>query len=117
MEHNSDFSHDLEVGLAGEKTVADLIAFKKLEVKTDIKAAQTGNVFVEYASRGKPSGISTTEAEWYVFVLSDTQIVFIETGRLKRLSRTYLKSERDVQGGDSNTSHGILVPVEDLVRN
>lgn len=38
------------------------------EVKTDMRAHQTGNVAVELNKRrGEPSGLSVTKADWFVF--------------------------------------------------
>jgi hypothetical protein len=59
-----------------EKAVTDfLIEFGKslvgqseaIEVKHDYQTADTGNVFIEFESRGKKSGILTTKSDWYVF--------------------------------------------------
>jgi len=38
-----------------------------IEVKTDYSHARYGNVAVEYSCRGKSSGISTTEAEHWIY--------------------------------------------------
>ena len=62
MKHNSDFKYDLEIGLNYETKLAELLG-KKIEVKRDFKCLETGNIFVEYASRGKLSGIATSEAD------------------------------------------------------
>jgi len=116
MEHNNDFRYDLKVGQLGEKKLADILSGNKIEVKTDLQAHKTGNVFIEYSSRGKWSGISTSEAEYYAFIISKSQIVIIESQTLKNKCARYFKSERDVLGGDSNTSKGILLPIIDLIQ-
>ena len=36
-------------------------------------------------SRDKLSGISTTQAKWWAFVISNEQIILIETNKLKKL--------------------------------
>lgn len=114
MKHNSDFKFDLELGVLGEKQLADILQNKKIEVKTDFKATETRNVFIEYESRGKKSGIASSEAEYYAFVIDKT-IVIKETSELKSICRKYIGSKRDVLGGDSNTSKGILLPITDLL--
>lgn len=114
MKYNNDFRHDLEVGQLGEKLLADILENKTIEVKKDLKAFSTGNVFVEYESRGKKSGLSTSEADWWAFIYSDTQISLIETKCLKELCRQYIGTKRDVLGGDMNTSKGILLPINEL---
>ena len=116
MEHNNDFRYDLKLGQIGEKYLAEILTNKKIEVKTDFKAMKTGNVFIEYRSRGKPSGISTSESDFYAFILSNELIILIEKEKLKSLCRVYLNSNRDVKGGDSNTSKGILLPVKEIIK-
>lgn len=115
MTHNSDFRYDLEVGVKYEHALADVFAGKRVEVKRDFLATKTGNIFIEYFSRGKKSGISVSQADYYCFWLSDSHCVLITTEMLKSKCRVYLGSERDVLGGDSNTSKGILLPLSDLI--
>ena len=47
MEHNSDFKYDLQLGLKGEGLVADMLSNKKIEVKTDFQAKDTGNKLIK----------------------------------------------------------------------
>ena len=115
MKHNSDFKYDLKLGVLGEKLIADVLNNKKLEVKTDYKATKTGNVFVEYSSRGHRSGVATTQAEFYVFILSNENMIIISTEKLREKCRRYIATSRDVVGGDNNTSNGILLPVNELI--
>jgi len=113
MEYNSDFKYDLSVGQVKEKELADILSNSKIEVKHDLKALKTGNVFVEYRSRGKSSGISNTQSDFYCFAFENTMHI-IPTKILKSKCRKYLKTDRDVLGGDSNTSKGILLPITEL---
>ena len=117
MNFNSDFKYDLKLGNKGENLLYNIIKLKgqTIEVKTDrdaIKNKCTGNVFVEYMSRDKLSGISTTQAKWWAFVISNEQIILIETNKLKKLCK--LKTLKRVSGGDNNTSKGILLPIKYL---
>jgi hypothetical protein len=121
MKHNNNFEYDLKLGNKGENLLAKIILLKgdTIEVKTDkdaIKGKATNNVFVEYESRNNPSGISISKAKWYAFVISNENIILIETKKLKDICRKYLNSNRDVKGGDKNTSKGILLPLEDLIK-
>jgi len=116
MNYNNDFKYDLKLGQIGEKYLAEILTDKKIEVKTDFKASKTGNVFIEYKSRGKPSGISTSESEFYAFILSNELIILIKKEELKNRCRIYLGTSRDVKGGDSNTSMGVLLPVKELLK-
>ena len=84
MKFNSDFKYDLEVGQVEEERLAHLLSGGKIEVKRDFIAHKTGNVFVEYESRGAPSGISTTQADYWAFVLEYETVVIIPSNRLKQ---------------------------------
>jgi hypothetical protein len=114
MKHNNDFRYDLKVGQVYETQLADIFANKKVEVKRDFLAAETGNIFIEYQSRGKKSGISISQADYYCFWLSEFHCAIIKTEFLKDICRQYIGTEHDVLGGDSNTSKGILLPVNEL---
>ena len=113
MDYNSDFKFDLEVGQVKEKELGDIFNNKRIEVKYDLQALDTGNVYVEYESRGKRSGISTSQAEFYCFAFGDT-FHLIETKLLKSRCRKYINTNRDKRGGDNNTSKGILLPIKEL---
>ena len=64
----SDWDIDLRDGLAGEKTVADLLKAQTIEFKTDRRWYQTGNVYIEMQcwyqkeQAYRPSGINVTKA-------------------------------------------------------
>ena len=42
---------------------------QKIEVKSDRKAGRTGNMAIEYECNGKPSGITSTEADYYIYFI------------------------------------------------
>jgi len=113
MKYNNDFKYDLKVGKSKEIEIGKIFDTKTIEVKYDLQALDTGNVFVEYQSRGKLSGISTSKADYYCFAFGCT-FHFIETNKLKERCRKYIKTDRDKKGGDSNTSKGILLPIKEL---
>jgi len=113
MNHNSDFAFDLQFGIEGESQLAEIVANKKVEVKRDRVAHETGNVFIEYQSRNKPSGIATTQADFYAYWIGEV-CVLISTDKLKTICRQFLGSEFDRVGGDNNSSKGILLPIEKL---
>lgn len=114
MNYNNDFKYDLKVGQTKEKELGEIFSSKKVEVKYDLQALNTGNVYVEYRSRGKPSGISTSEADYYCFAFGDT-FHLITTPSLKEKCRKLIGSKRDKKGGDDNTSKGILLPIKELL--
>lgn len=118
MKYNSDFRFDLEFGIIeGESWFHDILTNKKVEVKYDRLTQKTGNIYIEYMSRGKLSGISTTEADFWVYKISETQAIVIETNELKSKIKHLVsigKAKSNVKGGDNNTSLGILVKFKDL---
>ena len=114
MDFNSDFAYDLMVGQLKEKELSQIFSHKKIEVKYDLQAKQTGNIFIEYESRGKASGISKSLADYYCIAIGESFHILKSTV-LKDKCRKYLGTKRDVVGGDNNTSKGILLPVNELV--
>ena len=124
MEYNSDFRYDLDFGLKGESVVAELLDNETTEVKSERadsvdeekKWVTTGNHFVEYESRGKPSGIQTTQAKWWFvnFYVGD-EIMFGKYISVKRLKEKLGKLKpRKVRGGDEDTSWGFLFPIKEF---
>ena len=114
MQFNSDFRFDLLVGNEVEGQLGLILNGKRIEVKSDKRAHKTGQFFVEYESRGKRSGIATTQADYYCFEVRGISIL-VSVPTLKIIARKYIGTERDVKGGDSNTSKGILLPILDLL--
>ena len=91
----------------------DLLLIGRVEVKTDRKCADTGNVAVEVSYRGEMSGIVTTTATWWAYVLADEVVVV----RASVLREAVLSgSHREVSGGDGRAARVRLVPVDDLRR-
>lgn len=118
MDYNSDFQYDLKFGQEGETEIAKLLNDSEVEVKRDRQTQRTGNVYIEYESRGKPSGIKTTKASKWAYILQDGCILIIDTELLKKALRYLIKARlcvKDVAGGDNNTSLGVLVNVERLM--
>jgi len=114
MQFNSDFRFDLLVGNEVEGQLGLILNGKRIEVKSDKRAHRTGQVFVEYESRGKRSGIATTQADYYCFEVQGI-FILVSVPTLKIIARKYIGTERDVRGGDNNTSKGILLPILDLL--
>lgn len=111
MEFKSNFEYDLKVGQVKEKQLADILENKTIEVKSCVDA--DFNIFVEYESRGKPSGINKSKADYYCFVLKNV-FILISLNNLKNKCQPYMNTKRNVVGGDNNTSKGILLPIRDL---
>ena len=115
MKYNNDFKYDLKVGQIKEEELGDIFNSKTIEVKYDLKALETENVYVEYFSRGKLSGISTSHSDYYCFAFVNGNFHLIKTEKLKELCRKYLNTARDKKGGDNDTSKGVLLPIKELL--
>ena len=78
---NSDWDLDLRAGEEGESKIADLLSIDTIEVKTDKRWQETGNLYIEtecyYVNDNawKPSGIRVSEATHWAFVLQDIALI------------------------------------------
>lgn len=119
MKHSNSFTHDLAFGEEAEDWVKGIFtgAFK-VEVKSDRMAHKTGNLFIEVFSRGKPSGISITTADiWIYRIEAHGTAIIVPTRIIKEVVREcFLKNnQKYTLGGDNNTSKGVLVPMIKLL--
>jgi hypothetical protein len=117
---NNDFRFDLKRGQNYENKLADILKMDTIEVKTDFQACFTGNIAIEYESRGKPSGIATSEASHYCYMLTDNlegQNILISTEKLKKKCRWFWKNGRTTTGGDDYTSKLILIPLSEFFKH
>ena len=109
------FDKDLKFGQQYENEFQEAVE-GKIECKTDRLCQKTGNVHIETESRGKPSGINTTQSRNYAICLwtqerTDQVWVLIPTAHLKKLMVKYPIKK----GGDNWTSKGHIIPKEDLL--
>jgi hypothetical protein len=109
---NKDNSHDLIM----EMPIRSISEYKLVsyEVKTDVFCRpdlDTGNIFIEFESRGKESGISVTKAEWFVTYFKHfNEIWYIKSNKLRQLiSENKFKTHNDSGDLGSNTK-GYLIP-------
>lgn len=124
MNKVNNFDIDLDFGQIYEKTVRDIFQGDgSIEVKTERDIWKTtGNVAFEIRYKGRPSGISITNAKWWCEVFTiDGDIKFIyliETLKLRKIIK-YLCLETDltknVMGGDNNQSELVLIPIKELI--
>ena len=121
---NYDFRYDLHLGKSYESEIMKILTSEndiKIEVKRDGFVSTTQNLAIEYKCRGKFSGLSTSEADWYAFFLGgdeykDEVIVLIKTDRLKKIvKKVYTKNKKKIMGGDDNLSEMILIDVYQLL--
>lgn len=123
--YEPDFDLDMEVGRQGEiftRDIAKAVAEGRVEVKTDERCEQTGNVYIEFAckKRGQwyPSGITATKAEAWVFVLGRrSMLVAFPVWLLRRLydrARANEFKTRCTRG--SHPTQGVIIPLNLLLR-
>ena len=127
LNRNNKIDVDLQYGQDGERWLIWLGTDQaKVEVKTERdKWLETGNAVFEYSSRGKPSGFSVTEADYWLHIFKEkdrTAMAFIfNTIELKTFLRLVYKNPnkynaRLCKGGDDNTSDVILLPIAQLYK-
>ena len=118
-----NFDIDLNFGLIYEDKVRDIFQGKgSIEVKTERDMwSNTGNMAIEITYRGKPSGISITDAEWWCHLFTiDGNIKFIVMMKVKELKDRIKELAKQklikiVKGGDDMESEIVLVPIDILV--
>jgi hypothetical protein len=124
---NYDFDTDLPIAVQTEREVADILrrVYKAVildychtnaydirarvndkeftfEVKEDFTCERTGNVGVEFECRGKPSGVSISKADYYIYKIHSKygiKFYLYKTSQLKAMIANNLFF-RTVKGGD-----------------
>jgi hypothetical protein len=124
---NYNFEQDLPIAIQTEREIADILrtVYKAVildyghtnaydirakvndkiftfEVKEDFTCERTGNVGVEFECRGKPSGISVSKANFYIYKIHSkrgVKVFLYKTSQLKAMiaNEYYF---RVVNGGD-----------------
>jgi hypothetical protein len=108
---NEDYKYDLKMLKNNEEV--------KYEVKTDDKVSiitDTKNHFVEfecvnrYTRKLRPSGITTTESDWYVFYyIHINEIWFVKTKTLQKLIKDNVFPIYYGAGDKKNPTNGYLI--------
>ena len=117
-----NFDLDLNFGQIYEEKVRDIFEGDgSIEVKTERDIWQkTGNIAIEIRYRGKPSGISSTDAKWWIHILSndndiETALMFkVEKLKKKIKQMVMLGMAKVVIGGDNNNSEIVLLPIDKI---
>ena len=121
-EYAKGFDLDLKFGKLGEDFVKDIQdGNNKIEVKTERDIWKTtGNIAIEMRYKGSPSGISTTESNLWVHLLSYKGVIeggfMFNVDLLKEKIKKLHKSGnlKMVMGGDDNMSQMALLPIKEL---
>jgi len=137
MTTDRNFKDDLETGLAWEAKYLDSIREKypqayrvegkfkgydiyvpetemAIEVKYDAESVNTGNIVIEVEMNGKPSGLTTTRADFWL-VATPHDYCYISASRLMRLILRHGIRQVEFTGpGDSSSKKAYLVK-KDLI--
>jgi hypothetical protein len=130
---NYDFKKDIVIGEEGEQVMLedliamgatydscnknnshDIIVTRKgknisYECKTDF-FHDTGNMFIEFSCRGKDSGISVTQAEWFVTYFKQlNEIWYIKTSKLKDILKNHEHKVAEQSGDAGSNTMGYLL--------
>lgn len=120
--YNPKFDLDLKFGEEYEKGLESLFKTKgKIEVKTERDIwVDTGNIAIEIRCRGKKSGLSVTESDWWFHILTiDRKVkgmICLPVTELKNICKAMMKNKiaRKVMGGDDDKSEMLLIPIKEL---
>ena len=134
-----NFKSDLKFGQIYEKEFIKIMGFKsyvhetnksikeydiivkhngnetKYEIKADRLSYKTGNVCIEIANCGRPSGITSTTIDYwgYFIIKSDGyDLYLIPTEELKQM--VYSKQYKVIRGGDGKKSDLMLISIRHL---
>ena len=113
LDSNNDNKYDIKMLTKGKETT--------YEIKTDVKCAplfDTGNLFIEFESRGKTSGIAVTQAKWFVTYFKYlNELWFIKSDELKTLiNNNDFPIFRDA-GDIGSATHGYLIKRKDFKKH
>lgn len=128
---NGDWKYDIQLGQGhiAERRLCDVFEFGTFDTKLELKTEthlweKTGNLCIEYLCDGRPSGIASTQATWWVHELgrvgSDDKFetlgyFMVPMERMKALTRQAIREGRFRTGaGDGARFTVALVRIADL---
>jgi hypothetical protein len=119
------FDIQLTAGLIEERKLAWLLGHSDV-VKIELKSEswlweRTGNIAIEFASNGQPSGISVTEADlWVHNLMRDGETlayIMFPIDRLRDLvTRARLEGRVRHESGDGGRQSLVLIRLSDILR-
>jgi hypothetical protein len=128
MTYQPAFDIDYRRGLIGEDLVNTFLAAlagSLIEVKTDYRAHETGNVYVQthqypngQREQHTPSGINLSNADWYVFAGPNSKgFIAIQKDELMKLVINAPRAEIAATNINSNQTRGRLVRITDIIES
>jgi len=120
--HNNKFDIQLSKATVDERRLGDIFTTRKIErieLKTEnYQWEKTGNICIEIKQRGEPSGISVTEADYWVHELQregETLVyLMFPVDRLKELCKTAGTVRK--AGGDGGRFTNVTIPIRDILK-
>ena len=106
LNSNDDFRYDFE-----------LTNNYKFEVKADIKASLTNNIFIEFLQFNLSSGIDTTEADYYIIIVPLNEYILIETEKIKQLINEKLYKFIIHPNKNNNYTSGYIFDKKIIINN
>ena len=115
---NSDWDIDLRDGLAGENSIRKLLKIETIEVKTDRRWKETGNLYIEIycyyqkTQSWEKSGLAVSKATHWAFPLGEVTIIITREALIKTVKQYGKKVECKIE---PNPSRGYLIRPEQLI--
>ena len=98
------------------KAIQDMTG--KWEIKSDFDTIRTGNICIEVESNNVPSGLCTTEADWWTHAIQTPKHTIYLTMPIAHVNKLAIKHEHMghwVYGGQKKLAKLILVPWQDVL--
>lgn len=115
--HGKKFDIQLSQALINERRLGEIFKTGVIELKSESHQwEETGNIFIEYSHNGQPSGLASTQAEYWVHELKrkgDTLVyLMFPIERLRLMARlAYIRGWYRELCGDGDRTKGVLVPL------
>ena len=127
--NNKDFDFDLARGVKSEHSLAQILGLSKdkFEVKSEFGFWQkSGNICIELAFKGKPSGLRTTKAKYWVHRFMFNQDVcvgqwLVPVKNLKQIVKIFITENKKRKSqiirmlGDNYQSRCVLIPMSEFL--
>ncbi len=84
----------------------------KYELKCDVAGAKTGNCFLEFRGFSKLSGISVTQADFYIITFNLKEYYNISVATLKQMIST---GNYRIMKTRQTQTRGYLIPVREII--
>lgn len=129
INNTKDFDFDLARGVNSEKAIAKILGISKdkFEVKSEFGFwRKSGNICIELAYRGRPSGLRATKAKYWIhrFMFDKDLCIgqwIVPVKILKQIVRIFLKENKKRKSevirmlGDNYQSRCVLLPMSQFL--